>query len=167
MPHLASLWIGTCVLLLAQTVQSRAVEVVRSINISAPATAVWAIVGDFCAIARWHPQVERCILSDSSEAQGETATIRGLVVTGGLGTIVEIETGRDEKGMSYSYSFISGPLPVKAYNATIAVRPNGVNATVVWSATFDAVGMSEAEAKADIEGVYDQGLAAIALEASR
>ncbi|MCJ2128107.1 SRPBCC family protein, partial [Methylobacterium sp. E-045] len=59
-----------------------------------------------------------------------------------------------------------GPLPVKAYNATIAVHPKGSGSTVVWTATFDAAGMTDAEAKADIEGVYEQGLAGIAKDAS-
>ncbi|MFD0936614.1 SRPBCC family protein, partial [Methylobacterium trifolii] len=142
----------------------RALEVSRSRDVGAPPAAVWAVIGAFCGIARWHPQVERCILSDDSEADGETVHIRGLVVKGGLGTIVEAETARDEAGRSYSYSFVQGPLPVSAYNATLAVRPNGAGSTVVWTATFDAAGMSEAEAKADIEGVYDEGLAGIAKE---
>ena len=93
--------------------------------------------------------------------------IRGLVAKGGLGTIVEIETARDEAAMRYSYSFIQGPLPVAAYNATLSVRPNGTGATVVWTATFDAVGMTDAEAVADITGVYDAGLAGIAQEAAK
>ncbi len=48
--------------------------------------------------------------------------------------------------MSYSYSFVQGPLPVSAYNASIAVRPNGTGSIVVWSGSFDAAGMSDAEA---------------------
>ena len=113
------------------------------------------------------PQVERCILSDDSEADGETVQIRGLVVKGGLGTIVEVETARDNASMSYSYAFVQGPLPVKAYNATIAVRPNGAGSNIVWTATFDAAGMSETEAESDIAGVYEAGLAGIAKEAAK
>lgn len=74
---------------------------------------------------------------------------------------------RDEQRMSYSYAFIQGPLPVKTYNATLTVMPDGPNAVVVLTATFDAEGMSEPDAKADIEGVYDQGLAGIAREIGR
>ncbi|GLS45560.1 hypothetical protein GCM10007884_35510 [Methylobacterium brachythecii] len=125
------------------------------------------MVGGFCAIAMWHPQVKRCILSDSSEGEGETVAVRGLVTAGGLGTIVEVETERNEKAMSYSYAFVQGPLPVRAYNATISVHPTGANSTVVWTATFDAAGMSDAEATADIEGVYDAGLAGIAKELAK
>ena len=146
---------------------ARALEVVRSRDIPAPPAAVWALIGDFCAIQLWHPQVERCILSNDDDDDGIRAQIRGLVVKGGLGTIVEVETARDETGLSYSYSFIQGPLPVRAYNATLAVRPNGTGATVIWSATFDAEGMSDADARADIAGVFEAGLAGIAREIAR
>ncbi|MCJ2021007.1 SRPBCC family protein [Methylobacterium sp. E-065] len=146
---------------------AHALDVTRSRDIPAPAEAVWALVGDFCAIQFWHPQVERCILSADDDDDGIRAQIRGLVVNGGLGTIVEVETARDETGRSYSYGLIQGPLPVRAYNATLAVRPNGSGSTVIWSATFDAEGMSDAEAVADIAGVFEAGLAGIAREASR
>lgn len=142
-------------------------EVTRSKDIEAPPAAVWAIIGDFCGIGRWHPQVERCILSQDEDDETVRVQVRGLVVRGGLGTIVEVETARDDVGMTYSYSFVQGPLPVSAYNASITVRPNGTGSTVIWSAAFDAAGMSDAEAVADITAVYDAGLAGIAKEASR
>jgi len=152
-------------LLVAEPVH--ALEVSRSRDIPVRPDAVWALIGDFCAIQLWHPQVQRCVLSNDDDDDGIRAQIRGLVVKGGQGTIVEVETARDEPGMSYSYSFIQGPLPVRAYNATLAVRPNGTGATVIWSATFDADGMSDAEAVADITGVFDAGLAGIARETAR
>ncbi|KQU20976.1 MxaD protein [Methylobacterium sp. Leaf94] len=143
-----------------------AIEVSRSRDIPAPAAAVWALIGGFCSIALWHPQVVACDSSGTRDDadREDNEPVRRLVVAGGLGTLVEAETRRDEAGMSYSYAFIEGPLPVGAYNATLQVRPNGTGATVVWSATFDPAGMGEAEARADIEGVYDQGLDGIARE---
>ena len=151
----------------AQTGHGSALEVSQSLNVDAPAAGVWAIIGDFCAIEKWHPRVERCVLLKERSEEGKAVLTRGLVASGGLGTIVEVQTRRDDKAMSYSYAYIAGPLPVKAYNATISVHPNGLNSTVVWTATFDAAGMSDAEAMADIEGVYKQGLAQIAKEARR
>ncbi len=67
--------------------------------------------------------------------------------------------------MSYSYSFVQGPLPVAAYNATLSVRPNGTGSTVIWSGTFDASGATDEVATADLISVYDAGLAGIAREA--
>lgn len=159
--------IGFLAALTAQIGPGFALEVSRGIEIQTPPAAVWALVGDFCAIEKWHPMVESCTLSNDDSHEGRAVATRSLVAAGNLGTIVEVETSRDEKAMSYSYAYVRGPLPVKAYNATIAVHPNGSGSTVVWTATFDAAGMTDAEAKADIEGVYEQGLAGIAKEASR
>ncbi|GJD43298.1 IS1595 family transposase ISMpo2 [Methylobacterium cerastii] len=142
-----------------------ALEVTRSRVVAAPPAAVWSLVGGFCDIARWHPQVTRCTLSSESGAP-----VRALVAAGGLGTLIETETARDEAAMSYSYRLVSGPLPVKDYAATLSVAPigggAGKGATITWTAHFEAEGMTEAEAVADIAGVYEAGLAGIAREAA-
>lgn len=166
-PRVIGTVIGTGIVGLVLIGPAQALEVTRSRDIDAPPAAVWALVGDFCAIGRWHPQVERCILSADEDDDSVRVQLRGLVVKGGEGTIVEVETARDDAAMTYSYSFVQGPLPVSAYNASITVRPNGSGSTVVWSGTFDAAGVSDWEAEADIAGVYDRGLAGIAREAAR
>lgn len=145
--------------LIARCTGAAALEVTRARVIAAPPAAVWSLIGGFCDIARWHPQVTRCTQSTESGAP-----VRVLVAAGGLGTIVEIETVRDEAALRYGYRFVSGPLPVKGYDATIAVTPIGTGSAVTWTATFEADGMSEADATADIAGVYEAGLAGIARE---
>lgn len=147
--------------------RAEALEVTRSRDIDASPAAIWALVGDFCAISRWHPQLERCILSSDEDDDTVRVQLRGLVVRGGKGTIVEVETARDEAAMTYSYRFVQGPLPVSAYNASLSVRPNGTGSTVIWSGTFDAAGTTVAQASADIASIYEQGLAGIAREAGR
>ncbi|MDP4022655.1 SRPBCC family protein [Methylobacterium sp. NEAU 140] len=142
-------------------------ELVRSRDVAAPPAAVWALVGGFCAIALWHPQVERCTLSEEADDETAQVRVRTLDLRGGLGIVVEVETDRDERGMSYSYSFVQGALPVSAYNGTLAVRPNGTGATVIWSGTFAPRDMSEADALADMEGVYARGLDGIAREVAK
>lgn len=144
-----------------------ALEVIQSRDIAAPPSAVWALVGDFCAIGQWHPQVERCILSSDEDDDAVRVQLRGLVVKGGGGTIVEVETARDDAAMTYSYSFVKGPLPVSAYNASLSVRPNGTGSTVIWSGSFDAAGTTDAEAVTAITQIYEKGLAGIAREAGR
>lgn len=144
-----------------QAGSARALDVTRTRMIAAPPAAVWSIVGGFCDIARWHPMVSRCTLSTENGAP-----VRALAAAGGLGTLVERELVRDEAGMRYGYRLLSGPLPVKDYGATISVTPIGTGATVTWSATFEASGMSDADAVADIAEVYEAGLAGIAKEAA-
>ncbi|GJE44226.1 SRPBCC family protein [Methylobacterium soli] len=152
---------------LAQCTCSSALEVIRGLDIPAPPAAVWAIMGDFCAIEHWHPQVKRCFLSEDDEDGAAALPVRRLFTTERESIIVEVETDRDEVSMSYSSRLLGGPVPVKNYSSTIAVTSNGAGALVTWRATFDADAVSDAEAVTFIAGSYERGLAGIAKEAGR
>ena len=71
--------------------------------------ALWKKIGDFCGVADWHPAIEKCVLS----ADGKQRT---LSLKGG-GTIVEALENLDDAGHAYTYTIISGPLPVANYLA--------------------------------------------------
>lgn len=157
----ASAFAGAALALAVLAGPAASLEVTRTRDIDAPPAALWSIVGGFCDIARWHPMVEACTLG-----REDGAPVRSIVATGGLGTVVEIETSRDEAGMRYGYRFVAGPLPVRSYAATLAVTPRGAGARITWTATFEAKGMSDADAVADIADVYERGLAGIAREAA-
>jgi Polyketide cyclase / dehydrase and lipid transport len=132
----------------------------HAIDTSAKATsklsadAMWAKIGDFCGIAKWHPALEKCALS----ADGKTRT---LSLKGG-GTIVEALMKMDTAGKSYTYSIISGPLPVANYSSTISVAPDGAGSVVTWVGKYDAKGAPDADAAKAIQGVYDSGLKGLA-----
>lgn len=111
--------------------------------------ALWKKIGDFCGIADWHPAVEKCVLS----ADGKQRT---LSLKGG-GTLVEALQNRDEAGHAYTYTIISGPLPVANYHSTISVSPDPKGSSLTWSGTYDAKGASDADAKKVIDGIYDAG----------
>ncbi len=66
--------------LTAQALESRAKAASKL-----SADALWAKIGDFCGISKWHPAAEKCELS----ADGKTRT---LSLKGG-GTIVEAFIG--------------------------------------------------------------------------
>jgi hypothetical protein len=117
------------------------------------AGALWAKIGDFCGIAKWHPALEKCELS----ADGKTRT---LTLKGG-GTIVETLVKMDAAGRSYTYSILSGPLPVTNYTSTISVSADGAGSVVNWSGKYDAKGAPEADATKVIQGIYDSGLKAL------
>lgn len=118
------------------------------------ADAMWAKIGDFCGIGKWHPAIEKCDLS----ADGKTRT---LSLKGG-GTIVEVLVKMDAAGHSYTYSIVSGPLPVDNYTSTISVAADGAGSTVTWVGKYEAKGASNADAMKTIQGVYDSGLKALA-----
>jgi hypothetical protein len=117
---------------------------------TASADAVWTKIGDFCGIAKWHPAIEKCVLS----ADGKERT---LSLKGG-GTIVEKQEKRDDAAHSYTYSIVSGPLPVANYMSTISVAAAGTGSTITWSGKYDAKGASDADAKKTIDGVYQGGI---------
>jgi Polyketide cyclase / dehydrase and lipid transport len=117
---------------------------------TASADAVWAKIGDFCGIAKWHPAIEKCVLS----ADGKERT---LSLKGG-GTVVEKLEKRDDAAHSYTYSIVSGPLPVTNYMSTISVAAAGTGSTITWSGKYDAKGASDADAKKTMDGVYQGGV---------
>ncbi len=118
-----------------------------------PADAVWAVIGNFNALARWHPAVEK-----SEELKEGGATVRKLSLRGG-GTILERLESSDDKGHSYSYSIVESPLPVSAYRSRIKVRPgkDAASCSVEWSSEFTATGAPESEAVKAIRGIYEAG----------
>ncbi len=133
-----------------------ALDASKTVDIKAPPAKVWAAIGDFCGIAQWHPAIASCTPS----VQGR-AHLRTLALKGG-GTIVERQLARNERAMSYSYTIVSGPLPVDHYRSTITVTPSADGSTVSWSGNFVAKGADDAHATAAIQGIYDSGLTALA-----
>jgi Polyketide cyclase / dehydrase and lipid transport len=132
-----------------------ALDVKKSIEVSATPDATWAAIGDFCGIGNWHPAIAKCDV-----ATKDGSPIRTLTLKGG-GTIVERQATWDNKGKSYSYAIVESPLPVANYLSTISVAPNGAGATIIWTGHFDAKGADDAKAKEVITGIYDSGLAAL------
>src|SRR4051812_7318540 len=101
------------------------------------ADALWQTIGGFNALPAWHPAVA------TSEASGEAkGSTRTLSLAGG-GSIVERLEDADPKRRSYSYSILSGPLPVAGYVAELHVLDNGDGtSTVEWSSQFEPRGAS-------------------------
>ena len=101
---------------------------------------VWAAIGDFCGIAKWHPAVEKC----TSETK-DGVLMRTLSLKGG-GAILEKQVKRDDAAMSYTYAIIESPLPVANYVSTISVAKAGAGSTITWTGKFDAKGAPDAKA---------------------
>ena len=116
-----------------------------------PAQAVWSVIGGFNGLPDWHPAVEK---SETKTEEG--ARIRTLSLAGG-GQIVERLESSDENERTYTYSILSGPLPVADYTATIKVRDAGIGCSIEWSSEFTPSGAPEGEAVAAIRGVYEAG----------
>ena len=148
------------VLSLAATIASGtaalALDAKVAMDSTAPADASWAAIGDFCGIAKWHPAIEKCVISEK-----DGVTFRTLTLKGG-GTILEKQLTFDKAKMSYSYTIEESPLPVANYKSTLRVTPKDKGSTIEWSGAFDAKGAPDADAVKVITGIYEAGVGALA-----
>lgn len=128
----------------------------RSVDVSGTPSAVWSMIGPFCAIKNWLPPVGTCTEKEGSPPE------RTLVTKDGKATFVETLTARSDVEHSYSYAFKSSPLPVTGYTSTIKVQAKtpGVS-TVTWSSTYVPDPGKEQDAQEALTGIYDAGLATI------
>lgn len=130
-------------------------EVKVSETVAVPAAKVWALIGDFYRLSDWAPGMSGL----TTEGQG-VGGLRHLAVPNG--TITEKLVAEDKTGMSYSYSIVSGPMPVVDYVSTLAVVAEGDASRIDWSATFSpAEGFPEEKAERIVGNMYRGGIAAI------
>lgn len=127
-----------------------------SVDLPVPADRVWQLIGGFGSLPDWLPYIPRSEL-------GEGGRTRHLANPDGS-TIVERLPAFDEKGRSYTYHILQAPFPVTGYYSTLTVTelPGGQGSRVVWSGQFTPQGVSEAEAARIFQGIYDDGLKALA-----
>lgn len=148
--HLAALSIAM------STTSASALDANASKTTTASPTEAWAAVGDFCGIARWHPDVEKCELS---EVMG--AKLRRLTLKNG-GTVREQLVEQDNKAMLQKSLFLDGTLPVTNYQATLKVVVSEHGAMYVWSGNFLPNSVPDAQAIKAVRDFYSAGLDALA-----
>jgi carbon monoxide dehydrogenase subunit G len=117
-----------------------------TVKSSMPPDVVWKKIGDFCGIKSWIPAVSDCVISPDGKQR--TVSLKGG------GEVVERLDNWDDAKRSYTYSILSGPLPVSNYRSTLSVLPDGNGSALNWHSTYQAKGTSDAEAKKLIDGIY-------------
>jgi hypothetical protein len=124
-------------------------------DLSAPAADVWALIGPFDSLARWHPLVAECGLE---REPGTGAIIRRILIYDG--TVIRNRLlGHDDAKYRYSYDLVEGPLTVKSYRSTLQVLERGARrSTLDWVSEFDPGGASEAETRSRVEGLIGPGI---------
>ena len=111
---------------------------------------LWEFSGRFNALPEWHPAVSASKLEDGGR-------IRRLSLFGG-GEIVERLEQIDDDDRLYRYSIISGTLPLANYAATLRVKDDGGDESVLeWSSEFAPSGVTDGDASSAIEDVYKMG----------
>ncbi|MCW2318263.1 hypothetical protein M2322_003830 [Rhodoblastus acidophilus] len=142
-------------------------KVVETVEIDKPVEKVWAVIGDFDALAKWHPVIASSV-ADKGNSEG---SVRHLVLKApGDPSFDEVLDKYDASAHSYKYEIPKVDpkiLPVNNYTSTISVLDNGKGgSTVEWKGAFYRGYMlndpppelnDEASAKA-VRGVYRAGL---------
>jgi len=147
---------GTVVLMSAGIAPASAATISRSADVKASAAAIWSLIGPFCAIKDWLPPVGECI------EDGKALPTRILVTKDGKAAFVEKQTARNDAEHTYSYAFLSSPLPVSNYASTIKVTAKGDGtSTVTWTGSYTPDQGKEKAASEALNGVYEAGLAEI------
>lgn len=131
----------------------------QSVTIKAPADKVWAIVGDFGAMEKWHPAVK------STKVEGNKRT---LTLQDG-GTVVEALQHKLDDKKELKYEITGGTLPVSSYSSRINVKDLGNGETEVrWFGRYYRkyvlnppipAGEDDESAQKAIDGIYSSGLA--------
>ncbi len=121
---------GAALFVTEASLAASGVVVAKSVEIKGKSVAdVAKLVAGFCAIQTWHPAIAKC-----AEVKEGNDTFRVLTLKDG-GEIKEKRTSQSET--SYGYKIVGGPLPVKDYMATFAVKPQGeTDVKVEWVASF-------------------------------
>ena len=150
--------IGTCLAITLASSAAGAVEVQRSIEVAAGPDEVWALVGDVCSIAAWHPVIASCVPEEDDQ------TLYRILQTEDGSTLREQIMAIDDEARFYRYSILESPLPVRGYVSTLSVAPGADqdHAVIVWRSDFTSEGMTDEEAGGIIAGIYDAGLEALA-----
>ncbi|MDP8908706.1 MAG: SRPBCC family protein [Chloroflexota bacterium] len=113
---------------------------------------MWDQIGDPADIYKWHPAIEATEMADDGKTRIDTLPDGGRVS----------ETILEQGERHHTYRIDESPLPVENLVGTIRVRDEDDKACVVqWDATFDAAGISDAEATELVSGIFQAGLDAL------
>jgi hypothetical protein len=112
-------------------------KIVESVEIDRPVDKVWAVIGDFDALAKWHPVVA----SSVADKGNEIGSVRHLVLKApGDPSFDEVLDKYDASAHSYKYEIPKVDpkiLPVNNYTSTLSVTDNGKGgSTVEWKGAF-------------------------------
>ncbi|QEX23973.1 hypothetical protein FRZ61_39140 [Hypericibacter adhaerens] len=137
---------------------SRAAKASATMEIPASPDRVWQLIGGFNSLPDWLPYIPKSEVSEGGR-------VRRLANPDGEAIVERLEAF-DNAARSYSYSILQAPFPVTGYFSTLRVKAmnGGKGACVEWSGRFTPHGVSDQEASRLFQGIYEDGLKALAAE---
>ena len=105
--------------------------------VNAPAEKVWAAIRPFDAVVNWLPFVKSSPIEDGGDPT-RVGCVRILTQTDGE-VFHEVLVALSDTERSYSYTFVSSPVPVRNHQTTLRVLPitDGNRSYVEWSSRFE------------------------------
>src|SRR5205809_1714469 len=112
-------------------------QVFVSSVVNAPAEKVWVTIRPFDAVVNWLPFVKSSPIEDGGDPT-RVGCVRVLTQTDGE-VFREVLVALSDAERSYSYTFVSSPVPVRNHQTTLHVLPitDGDRSYVEWSSRFD------------------------------
>jgi hypothetical protein len=110
---------------------------VQTVELGAPASKVWEVVGGFYTIHKWHPDITQ---TEIVPQQTEIHAIRRLLTFPGQPKTTEQLIMMDNEGFHYRYRWYSGDWGEKVQDYFAEIRvfeiAMGKKCIVQWSSTF-------------------------------
>lgn len=130
-------------------------KVVKEFVVKAEPAKVWALVKDFCAIGKWHPDVTNAKLEDRKDADSDKILPHCLVTLKNGTTFLEKLREVNDAEMKMDYKMVDGKdstIAVSNYRTVLQVKsgPIAGQSTVTLTARFyNKANTMEAPAGAD------------------
>jgi hypothetical protein len=126
----------------------------RAESQQADALKAWAVIGEFCDVAKWHPDVASCTMGEREGKPARTVTLKDG------GVIVDKLDAYDPSTLTYVISTVESPWPIQWMMAKLSTKPDDEGgAGVKWVGTFEPQAGADAEAaKAAIEAFFKRGV---------
>lgn len=142
-------------------------KVSKQIVIKSTPDKVWALVSDFSAMQKWHPNVLSSTLESKLDVDGKAVNYRTLTLKNG-GLIIAKKREMQVGEMKLGTVFEQGDIAVSNYSDAITVKPSLIagESLVTWVGRFNnkanlmqaPVGQDNATAIAAVEFWYEVGL---------
>ncbi|WP_176256860.1 SRPBCC family protein [Derxia lacustris] len=133
-------------------------HVEESVKLAAPVSKVWAVLGSFDGLAKWHPVVASTEITKGSN--NRKGAVRSITTKDGAKLVEEL-LDYDASAHSMRYRVVDWPLPVTDYVSTLKVVADGSGSRVVWTGDFlrakSAADVDDKKAREIIAGIYTAG----------
>lgn len=126
----------------------------RAESQEADALKAWAVIGEFCSIKDWHPDVAECAMGERDGKPARTVTLKNG------GVIVDKLDAYDPRTLTYVISTVESPWPIQWMMAKLSTKPDDEGgAGVKWVGTFEpTAGTADVDAKAAVEAFFKRGV---------